>query len=398
MRAFTITTPDEQLADLRERLSRTRFREDLPGEDWDRGTPQPWLRRLVGHWLHQYDWRRTEAELNALPQVFDEVAGLPVHAFVARSRHEDATPLLLCHGWPGSVVEFLDCVPALTDPLAHGGRAEDAFHVVLPSMPGFGFSGPTPAPGAGVPAIADAFAALMSELGHPRFLAQGGDWGAFVVRHLGLAHPDRLLGAHLNFPWAVPPPGLDDPLAEATPQEREALERNARTYGADNGYYLQQATRPHSVGPALEDSPAGLAAWLLEKFHTWSDTRDALPFTLDRLLDNTMLYWLTGTATSAARLYAESASYGSDPQVWAAKVEAPTGIAHYPYEKTRAPRRWSERQWNLVHHTEQPRGGHFAAFEQPHLFTTDLRVFARLLPANGAQPSRTGPKARRGVE
>ncbi|GAA2067860.1 epoxide hydrolase [Streptomyces albiaxialis] len=385
MRTFTISTPEAELADLRDRLSRTRFREERPGEDgadgddWSLGTPQPWLRRLVAHWLHRYDWRRTEAELNALPQVVGEFAGLRTHAFVVRSRHEDAVPLLLCHGWPGSVVEFLDCLPALTDPVAHGGRAEDAFHVVLPSMPGFGLSGPAPVRGAGVPAVGEAFAALMTELGHPRFLAQGGDWGAFVVRHLGLEHPGRLLGAHLNFPWAVAPPGLADPLSEATPEERETLERNERVYGADNGYYLQQATRPYSLGPALEDSPAGLAAWLLEKFHTWSDTRDGLPFTLDRLLDNTMLYWLTGTATSAARLYAESGAYGSDPGVWGRRVEVPTGIALYPREKTRAPRRWSERQWNLTHWAEQPRGGHFAAFEQPALFTADLRDFARTL-------------------
>lgn len=379
MQTFRISTTDEALADLRERLARTRFREDLPGESWDRGTPQPWLRQLVEHWLHRYDWRRTEAELNALPQVIGDVAGLRVHAFVVRSRHEDATPLLLCHGWPGSVVEFLDCVPALTDPVAHGGRAEDAFHVVLPSMPGFGLSGPTSVAGADVVAIADAFAALMGDLGYSRFVAQGGDWGAFVVRQLGLAHADRLLGAHINFPWAGPPPGIEAPEAEATPAEREALERNTRVYGADNGYYIQQATRPHSIGAALEDSPAGLAAWLLEKFHTWSDTREGLPFTLDRLLDNTMLYWLTGTATSSARLYAESAAYGSDAQVWGRRVDVPTGVALYPREKTRAPRRWSERQWNVVHWAEQPRGGHFAAFEQPDLFTADLRDFARKL-------------------
>jgi epoxide hydrolase len=387
MRAFTITTSDEALDDLGERLARTRFRDDLPGEDWDRGTPQPWLRRLVEHWRHGYDWRRTEAELNEWPQVVGEFAGLRVHAFVIGSPHREATPLLLCHGWPGSVVEFLDCLPALTDPTAHGGRADDAFHVVLPSMPGFGLSGPTTAPGADVPAIAESFAALMQALGHARFMAQGGDWGAYVVRQLGLTHPTRLLGAHINFPWAVAPPDLEDPLADVTPREREALERNARVYGADNGYYIQQATRPHSIGPALEDSPAGLAAWLLEKFHTWSDTREGLPFTLDRLLDNTMLYWLTGTATSAARLYAESEAYGSDPRVWGRRVDVPTGIAHYPREKTRAPRSWSERQWNVVHWAEQSRGGHFAAFEQPRLFTTDLRRFARRirgLPPSGA--------------
>lgn len=380
MRAHTLTTTDETLTDLRERLSRTRLRHDLPDEDWDRGTPQPWLRRLVDHWLHHYDWRRTEAELNALPQVVHDGGGPRVHAFTVRSRHEDATPLLLCHGWPGSVIEFLDCLPALTDPTAHGGRAEDAFHVVLPSMPGFGLSGPTTPAGSAIATIADTYASLMDELGYRRFLAQGGDWGAFVVRQLGLSHPARLLGAHINFPWAVPPPDLKNPLDEATPAEREALEHNTRVYGADNGYYIQQATRPHSLGPALEDSPAGLAAWLLEKFHTWSDTREGLPFTLDRLLDNTMLYWLTGTATSSARLYAESEDYGRDAEVWRRRVEVPTGIALYPREKTRAPRRWSERQWNLVHWAEQPRGGHFAAFEQPDLFTADLRDFNRKLP------------------
>lgn len=253
------------------------------------------------------------------------------------------------------------------------------FHVVIPSIPGFALSGPTTRPGTDVPAIAGSFAALMSELGYQRFLAQGGDRGAFIVRQLGLEHSDRLIGVHINFPWAVPPTGVKDPLDEATPDERTVLEHNARVYGADQGYYIQQATRPHTIGPALEDSPAGLASWLLEKFYTWSDTRDGLPFTMDRLLDNTMLYWLNGTATSAARLYAESEQYGSDPRVWGRRVEVPTGVAIYPYEKTRAPRSWTERQWNLVHWSEQPRGGHFAAFEQPKLFTSDLRSFARSL-------------------
>ncbi|MFC6884168.1 MULTISPECIES: epoxide hydrolase family protein [Actinomadura] len=362
MRSFRISTSDAVLDDLRVRLERTRFRQALPDEDWAWGTPQPWLRDLVHHWLHRYDWRSTEAELNELPQVVTETDPA-VHAFHVPSRNPRAMPLLLCHGWPGSVIEFIDCLPLLND----------AFHVVLPSMPGFGLSGPTTRRGIDVPAIGDAFAALMSGLGYRRFLAQGGDWGAFVVRHLGLAHPDRLTGVHINFPWAVPP--TDPP--PVTAAERAALERNERVYGADQGYYIQQATRPHSIGPALEDSPAGLAAWLLEKFHTWSDTRKGLPFSLDRLLDNTMLYWLTGTATSSARLYAESESYGSDPRVWNARVEVPTGIALYPYEKTRSPRSWAERQWNVVRWTEQPRGGHFAAFEQPALFAADLRAFAQ---------------------
>lgn len=384
MERFTIEIPPRTLDDLRDRLARTRFRAELPGEaseEWESGTPQPWLRELVEYWLHGYDWRRTEAELNAMPQVVGEFAGLRVHAFEVRSRHPGARPLLLCHGWPGSVVEFLDCLPALTDPTAHGGSAEDAFHVVLPSLPGFGLSGPTARRGVDVPSIADAFAGLMDALGYDRFLAQGGDWGGFVVRQLGLAYPERLSGVHTNFPWAVPPPGLADPLAEATAAEREALAYNERVYGADQGYYLLQATRPHTVGPALEDSPAGLAAWLLEKFHTWSDTREGPPFTRDRLLDNTMLYWLTGTATSAARLYADGERYGSDPGVWGPRVEVPTGVAVYPYEKTRAPRRWSERQWNVVHWAEPARGGHFAAFEQPELFTRDVRAFARTLSA-----------------
>ncbi|RKS08953.1 pimeloyl-ACP methyl ester carboxylesterase [Nocardiopsis sp. Huas11] len=380
MRPHTIDFSVDDLSDLRKRLARTRFRQNLPDEDWRWGVPQPWLRDLVDHWLNDYDWQATQAELNALPQVIGTAGGLHVHAFHVRSPHPEATPLLLCHGWPGSIVEFLDCLPALTDPTAHGGRAEDAFHVVLPSMPGFGLSGPTSAPGAGVAAIATAFADLMRRLGYERFVAQGGDWGAFVVRDLGLAHADRLLGAHINFPWAVPPPGVEDPLAEATPQERAVMEDNERVHGADQGYSIQQETRPHSIGPALEDSPAGLAAWLLEKFHTWADTREGLPYGVDRLLDNTMLYWLTGTATSAARLYAESVPYGADPRVWGRRVEVPTGVAVYPYEKTRAPRAWLERQWNLVHWSEQPRGGHFAAFEQPELFVGDLRSFARALP------------------
>lgn len=377
MHPFTITTSEADLADLRGRLARTRFSPEFADDGWAWGTPQSWLRELVDHWVHHYDWRRTETELNALPQVVGDFSGSRVHAFHVRSPHPDATPLLLCHGWPGSVMEFIDCVPALTEPTRHGGAPEDAFHVVLPSLPGFTLSGPTHAPGTDVPRIAAAFAGLMGELGYPRFLAQGGDWGSFVVRELGLNYGDRLIAAHINFPWAVPPPQLDAPMAEVTADERAILRRDAELYGSDNGYYLQQATRPHSVGPGLEDSPVGLAAWLLEKFHAWSDTRDDLPFSNDRLLDNTMLYWLNRTATSAARLYAEAEGYGTDPAVWGRRVEVPTGIAVYPEEKCHAPRAWSERQWNVVHWAEQPRGGHFAAFEQPEVFTTDLRNFVR---------------------
>ncbi|MEU3270920.1 epoxide hydrolase [Saccharomonospora sp. NPDC006951] len=226
MRPFTIAVSAAELDDLRDRLRRTRFRTEFADEDWADGTPQPWLRELVRYWLRDYDWRRTERALNALPQVAGEFAGLGVHAFHVRSPHETATPLLLCHGWPGSVVEFLDCLPLLTDPTAHGGRAEDAFHVVLPSMPGFGLSGPTTRAGADVPAIAAAYAELSERLGYRQVLAQGGDWGAFVVRQLGLAHPGRLLGAHINFPWAVPPPP-DSPTRWPRPRRRNATNWSA---------------------------------------------------------------------------------------------------------------------------------------------------------------------------
>ena len=378
MEPFTIAVADSALADLADRLEATRWPGEIAGAGWSYGTDQAYLRDVVEHWRHRYDWRATEAELNRWPQFVTEAAGERVHGIHARSPVADATPLVLTHGWPGSIVEFLDCLGPLTDPAAHGGDPADAFHVVVVSMPGFGFSGPTRSSGVDVHRVADAVAEVMTQLGYERFIAQGGDWGALVTRRLGEAHADRTIAIHCNMLFAFPTPDDDDPMAGVTDEETESFARASERISDGMGYLQIQSTRPHSLGFGLEDSPVGLAGWILEKFHAWCDTRDGMPISVDRLLDNIMFYWLTATATSAARLYAESARAGTAAtEATSARVEVPTGHTVYPGELLVTPRAWAERRYNIVYWNTQPRGGHFAAFEQPELFVNDLRAFAR---------------------
>lgn len=366
MEPFTIDIPEAALEDLRRRLDATRWPEPLAGSGWERGTDQDWLRHVVAHWRNHYDWRRLEAELNSRTQWVTEAAGEQVHLVHQPSPNRDAVPLVLTHGWPGSVVEFLDVINPLTE----------AFHVVVVSMPGYGFSGPTRHPGVDVHRVADAVAEVMAQLGYDRFVAQGGDWGALVTRRLGEAHPDRVIAIHSNMLFAMPGAG-EDAMDGVSAEDQQRMAAAAERIRDGVGYMAIQSTRPHSLGYGLEDSPVGLAAWILEKFHYWCDTRDGMPIGLDRLLDNVMLYWLTGTATSAARLYQESAAArtsATDP--WDGQVTVPTGHAVYPFELLQTPRAWAARRYPIVHWTVQPRGGHFAAFEQPGLFAADLLKFA----------------------
>jgi epoxide hydrolase len=367
MEPFTIAVPDAQLDDLRERLARANWPAPLDPPGWDFGTDDEFLRSVVRQWSTDYDWRRVEDELNEAGSYMTEAAGERVHFLHARSADASAVPLVLTHGWPGSIVEFLDVLPAL----------RDRFHVVVPSMPGYGFSGPTRRRGVDVHRVADAVADLMAQLGYERYIAQGGDWGALVTRRLGEAYPQHAVAIHCNMLFAMPGPGDPDAMEGVTEADLERFARAAERIKDGTGYMAIQSTRPNTLGFALEDSPVGLAAWILEKFHAWCDTRDGIPIGLDRLLDNVMLYWLTGTATSAARLYAESARAGTsavDP--WSGKVDVPTGHAVYPYELLQTPRAWAERRYPIVHWTQQPAGGHFAAFEQPALFAADLHAFA----------------------
>ncbi len=377
--AFRVAIPDPVLDDLRRRLAATRYPAPLPGAGWDYGTDQDYLRELVAHWQGGYDWRATEARLNGWDHVTTEIDGERIHCLHAPSPVPAARPLVLIHGWPGSIVEFLDVIEPLRDPARHGGDEADAFHVVAPSLPGYAFSGPTHDRGWHPGRTAQAWAELMARLGYDRYFAQGGDWGAFVTSQLALADPDHVVGIHLNM--LFPNPGATDP-ATYTPDEQAAMAGFARMTDEEGGYFRIQSTRPHTLGFALDDSPAGLLAWIVEKFRVWSDCDGDVErsFTKDQLLDNVMLYWVTGTATSSVRFYAEfdrALRAGAIPL--GARVDVPTGYARYPKEIITTSRRWAEGQYNLVHFAEPPRGGHFAAMEVPDLFVDDVRACFRPL-------------------
>ena len=380
---FTIAIPDEVIEDLHRRLDHARWPDQAPGEPWSLGIPVSEVQAALAHWRTGYDWRAREAAMNQWPHFITQAAGEQVHFIHVRSAEPDATPMVLTHGWPGSFVEFLDVIGPLTDPVAHGGDAADAFHVVVPSMPGYGFSGPTVQPGFDVNRVADAIAAVMEQLGYDRYIAQGGDWGAIVTRRLGEAYADRLLGIHVNMLFAFPGPDDTDPMAGVTDADSARLATAGARIADGTGYMAIQSTRPQTLAYGLTDSPTGLAAWILEKFQAWSDLDDnsaIATFGIDRLLDNLMVYWVTNTVGSAARLYAESARAGTGAaQAWAGTVSAPTGHTVYPYELLQTPRAWGEKRYNLVYWAEEARGGHFAAFERPEAFVADVRAFARVV-------------------
>ncbi|MGV9562801.1 epoxide hydrolase family protein [Streptomyces sp. NPDC003480] len=388
---FRIDVPQSDLDDLHDRLDRTRWPDALPDVGWAYGVPLDYLRELVRYWRHDYDWRSAEARLNEWPQFTTEIDGARIHFAHIRSPEPDATPLLLTHGWPGSIVEFLDVVGPLTDPAAHGGDPADAFHVVVPALPGYGFSGPTRDTGWEPGRIADAWAELMDRLGYRRFGAQGGDWGAAVSRELGRAHPDRVIGVHLNLlPGAQqatePTP---EELAALSPHERErtltSWRRWAEWQREGTGYAILHSTRPQTLAYALTDSPVGQLAWVVEKFREWTDSRE-LPeeaVDRDRLLTNVMLYWLTGTAGSAARIYYERAHAARRAAAPSEPSTAPTAVAVFPAELQVPLRHRAERTENIVRWTEFDRGGHFAAMEEPDLLVDDVRAFFRQLREQG---------------
>jgi microsomal epoxide hydrolase len=371
---FAIQVEDAVLDDLRRRLGATRWPDQIPGTGWELGAELGYVQELCAWWRERYDWRAAEAELNRWEHFRTSIDGERIHFLHAPSRHETALPLLISHGWPGSIVEFLDVIEPLRDPTAHGGSAEDAFHVVCPSLPGYGFSGPTHARGWDPPRIADAFALLMQRLGYARYGAQGGDWGALVTSELGLRAAAHVAGIHVNMPLAVPSPDTSD-LSEA---EQADLARMAAWQQEEAGYQRIQGTRPQTLGFGLMDSPAGLAAWIIEKFRAWSDC-DGHPenaFSRERLLTNLCVYWVTGTITSSTRLYYE-VFHSPRLDFFSSKVQVPTGVARFPKEVMRFPRKWVEQRYSVVHWSELPRGGHFAAMEQPRLFVEDVRRFFR---------------------
>jgi pimeloyl-ACP methyl ester carboxylesterase len=372
---FTLAVPDDDLSDLRARLRRTRWPERETVGDWSQGVPLAYLRGLCAHWADGYDWRATEARLNAVPQFRTTLDGLGIHFLHVRSPHPGALPLVLTHGWPGSVVEFLRVLGPLADPPAHGGDAADAFHVVCPSLPGYGFSDRPSATGWGVERIAAAWSELMARLGYDRYGAAGSDWGTTISASIGLHDAEHVAGIHLGPPLAPPDPATLDALTAA---ERTALADLDAARAAGSGYTEQQATAPQTIGYALVDSPAALCAWIVERFWAWCDFETRLDEVLgaDDLLDNVMLYWLPATGASAARLYWESIRdveavfAGARADV----VSVPVGCSIFPRENPRASRRWAERRFpDIRHWGEPPRGGHFAAFEQPALFVDELR-------------------------
>jgi pimeloyl-ACP methyl ester carboxylesterase len=365
---FTLAVPQADLDDLNRRLDAARWPERETVEDWTQGSPLEKVRALCDHWRHRYDWRRIESRLNALGQFKTEIDGLDIHFLHVRSPHPNALPLIVTHGWPGSVIEFMKVVEPLTDPVANGGSADHAFHVVAPSLPGYGFSEKPAKTGWGVPRIAGAWITLMQRLGYERWVAQGGDWGAAVTTAIGVIRPPACAAIHVNMPLVFPGP---DDMKDPTPAEQASLASMAYYQEKDSGYSKQQATRPQSLGYGLVDSPVAQAAWIYEKMWAWTDNKgvpeDAL--TPDEMLDNIMLYWLPATGASSARLYWES--FG---QFGSVKLDLPVGVSIYPKEIFRPSRRWAEKLMsNIIHWNEHDRGGHFAAWEQPELYVSEIR-------------------------
>jgi pimeloyl-ACP methyl ester carboxylesterase len=372
LQPFAIDIPSDQLADLRARLASTRWPDQLPGPDWQRGVPVSYLRTLADYWRTDFDWHAQQDRINAYPQFLTEIDGQRLHFLHVRSPRADATPLLLVHGWPGSFVEFLDLIGPLTSPASDPAPA---FHVVIPSLPGFDFSSPLSGPGWTSTRIAQAFARLMAGLGYERYGAQGGDYGAFVAPDLGRVDPEHVIGVHVNaatFGFIPLGPVSDDDRASLTELERARVDRLGYYLSEQNGYFQEQSTRPQTLAYGLTDSPAGQLAWIVEKFAEWTDTAHPLPeqaVDRDALLTDVSLYWFTRTAGSSANLYYES-MHG---QVWPTPSTVPTGVAAFGQDV--AIRRYAERLNHIVHWSDFPTGGHFAAMETPELLVADIRAF-----------------------
>lgn len=372
IRPFRVDVPQRELDDLKLRLALTRFPDQETVADWSQGVPLSYAREIKAYWEHSYDWRRAEQELNRFAQFCTVIDGVDLHFIHVRSREPAAVPLLLTHGWPGSVLEFLALIEPLVDPCRHGGEARDAFHVICPSLPGYGFSGKPRQAGFGVERIAAAWATLMARLGYGAYFAQGGDWGSAVTTRLALHDREHCRAIHLNM--VVPSFDASDVADEL---ERRALAALQRYRQHESGYAKQQGTRPQTLAYGLADSPLGQAMWIIEKFWAWTDC-DGHPenaLTRDQLLDAVMMYWLSQSAASSARLYWESLAAFD-----VGKLAVPVGVSMFPKEIYLCSRRWAERKYEqLFYWSEPPRGGHFAALEQPALFAEELRRCFRLV-------------------
>ncbi len=375
IRPFTIHVPASVLADLKARLRNPRVPEPLQGDGWTYGTDATYLKQLLAYWRDRFDWRAQERTLNRFEQFTTTIDGLTIHFIHRKSKQPGAFPLLITHGWPGSFVEFAKIIGPLTDPAAHGGRADDAFDLVIPSIAGFAFSDKPRAAGYDTAKIGAIEAALMARLGYQKYGVQGGDWGSIIGTQVALNDAPHVAGLHINMCTGAAPGG-PDPNAGLTEAEKERLKVRQAFQSEETGYQQIQGTKPQTIGIALNDSPAGLAAWIVEKFRTWCDC-DGNPekiFTKDELLTNITLYWVTQTAASSARIYYESRHAApTAPR----RIETPTACADFPKEIIWSPRRWLEARYNITRWTVMPRGGHFAAFEQPELLVDDVRAFFR---------------------
>jgi len=375
-RPFTVDIPQSALDDLATRLDLVRWPEKETVSGWEQGVPLAEAQRVIEYWRNSYDWRRCEASINAHDNFLAEIDGLDVHFMHIRSPHENALPMVLTHGWPGSVLEFMETIAPLTDPTNHGGNADQAFHLVIPSLPGYGFSGKPTATGWGVDQTARAWAKLMSGLGYSRYVAQGGDWGSAVTSAMALQKPEGLAAIHLNMLVAGPSP---EQAANPTPEEAESMQRMQKWSATERGYSEEQSTKPQTLGYSLVDSPVGQALWIYEKFRTWTDRggidSPADAFSLDHILDNITLYWVTASGASSARMYWESLNKWPQGQ-----TDVPLAYSDFPGEIVRGVRSWAENRYaNIIHWNTLEKGGHFAAWEQPALFVNEMRAaFASL--------------------
>ena len=379
---FEIQVSDAAIEDLQRRLASTRMPDQLAQTSWEYGTDSSYLAELLSYWQNDFDWREQESQLNQFDQFKTEIDGLDMHFIHQRSENPDAIPLMVVHGWPGSVAEFTKIIGPLTDPVAHGGNIADSYHVIAPSLPGFGFSEKPNQPGYSPEKFAHMLAALMERLGYEQYAIAGGDWGAIINRYLANNYADRLIGLHSNMVLANPP--ADEALRNNV-SEAESTLREARTAYMQNevGYQQIQRTKPQSLGYGLNDSPAGLAAWIVEKFHGWSDMPQGADgyldnhFTKDELLTNISIYWYTETITSSARIYYENSKTPVAKPI--EYIDVPTGAAVYPAEIYITPKSWVEAAYDLRHYTLMDQGGHFAALEQPESYINELNTFFRLL-------------------
>ena len=385
-RPFVVDIPDEVLVDLDRRLAATRFPASIPGAGWSYGTNVDYLRELIDYWRTDYDWREAERQINALPQYYQEISGVDVHFVHVSGKGPAPMPLLFSHGWPGSFWEVSKIISHLTDPGSFGGDPADAFSVVAPSLPGYGFSSDIRRPGMHPGAIAEILAQLMTDvLGYSRFVAQGGDWGSTVLSRLAHSRPDNIVGLHLNYSSIQPHLDGEDDL---TTQEQTYLDAHRQWMLKEGAYNAIQSTRPQSLAVGLNDSPAGLAAWMIEKFRSWSDCAGDVEsvFSKDDLLTQVMIYWVSGSIASSMRLYFERARDGwqlAPKEV----IEVPTAYAHFPAEIRHPPKEWLRRIYRLERYTDMPKGGHFAALEVPKLLVEDVRSFVRPLRGTAVQGS-----------